>query len=161
MPPTASWIVRLPEAIEQLEVMERRTVTRSDLQELFGVSKRTAVNLMHRFGAAPLGNALVLDRELLVKQLRRLQRGQAFDYETRRQAHVLETLRRARIHRVRIPVSPETYGVQMTGLPAGVVVGPGRIEVTFETAREGVQRLFELAQALTNDFDTFEELVKS
>jgi hypothetical protein len=38
-------------------------------------------------------------------------------------------------------------------------VEPGRIEVQFRGARDAVARLFALAQALTNDYDRFEDLV--
>ena len=48
---------------------------------------------------------------------------------------------------------------RLSGLPAGVSVEPGRIEVRFSGAQEAVARLFALAQALTNDYDRFETLV--
>jgi hypothetical protein len=49
--------------------------------------------------------------------------------------------------------------VDLAGLPAGVTIAPGRIEVHFAGARQAVARLFALAQALTNDYDRFEDLV--
>ena len=48
----------------------------------------------------------------------------------------------------------------MSGLPAGVSVEPGRIEVRFNGAKDAVGRLFALAQALTNDYERFEALVE-
>ena len=49
---------------------------------------------------------------------------------------------------------------RLAGLPAGVSVEPGRIEVRFSGAKDAVGRLFALAQALTNDYERFEELVE-
>ena len=49
--------------------------------------------------------------------------------------------------------------MKLAGLPEDVTVERGRIEVRFTGAREAVGRLFALAQALTNDYDRFEDLV--
>ena len=53
----------------------------------------------------------------------------------------------------------EALEARLSGLPAGVSVEPGRIEVRFSGAQEAVARLFALAQALTTDYDRFETLV--
>ena len=45
------------------------------------------------------------------------------------------------------------------GLPEGVTVEAGRIEVRFAGAKEAVVKLFALAQALTGDYERFEDLV--
>ncbi len=47
----------------------------------------------------------------------------------------------------------------MKGLPDGVTVEPGRIEVRFDDPRAAVASLYALAQALVSDYDTFEALV--
>ena len=54
----------------------------------------------------------------------------------------------------------EALEARLAGLPAGVSVEPGRIEVRFSSAQDAVGRLFALAQALTNDYERFEELVE-
>ena len=56
-----------------------------------------------------------------------------------------------------VPV--EALEARLSGLPAGVSVEPGRIEVRFNGAKEAVGQLFALAQALTNDYERFETLV--
>jgi hypothetical protein len=58
-----------------------------------------------------------------------------------------------------VPVAADVLNVKLAGLPAGVTVELGRIEVQFTGAREAVARLFALAQALTNDYERFETLV--
>ena len=49
---------------------------------------------------------------------------------------------------------------RLSGLPDGVSVEPGRIEVRFSSAKDAVGRLFALAQALTHDYERFEALVE-
>ena len=53
----------------------------------------------------------------------------------------------------------EALEARLSGLPAGVSVEPGRIEVRFRGAKDAVGRLFALAQALTNDYEQLEALV--
>ena len=45
-------------------------------------------------------------------------------------------------------------------MPEGVSVSRDRIEVRFSGAQDAVGRLFALAQALTHDYERFEELVE-
>ena len=54
---------------------------------------------------------------------------------------------------------PFSVSTQLSGLPAGLLVEPGRIEVRFAEAKEALTRLYALAQALVNDFEDFEALV--
>ena len=56
-----------------------------------------------------------------------------------------------------VPV--EALEARLSGLPEGVSVEPGRIEVRFSGAKDAVGRLFALAQALVNDYERFEALV--
>jgi hypothetical protein len=58
-----------------------------------------------------------------------------------------------------VPVAASVLSVKLVGLPEGVSVERGRIEVTFQGARDVVERLFALAQALTNDYERFETIV--
>ena len=58
-----------------------------------------------------------------------------------------------------MPVPAEALEVRLSGLPAGLLVEPGRIEVRFAEAKEALTRLYALAQALGNDFEDFEALV--
>ena len=43
MPRSPAWLTSLPDAIEQLKTLQRDTITRRDIEELLGVSKRRAV----------------------------------------------------------------------------------------------------------------------
>ena len=51
MPAKPRWLLAIPDAIRQLEQLDRDLLTRRDLERLFGVSKVRAVALMTAFGA--------------------------------------------------------------------------------------------------------------
>ena len=159
MPAQPRWLLAIPDAIAQLEALDRDLLTRRDLEQLFGVSKARAATLMQAFGAEWTGHVRTLARAHLLRQLRARRKGAAFTAEVARRDHLVATLRRARITGIRIPVPSAVLGVRLAGLPAGVTVEPGRIEVQFRGAREAVARLFALAQALTNDYEQFETIV--
>jgi hypothetical protein len=159
MPSRPVWTLRLPDAIRQLEGLPLEHLTRHDLEKLFGVSKRQAVNLLHRLGAEPLGNALILNRVELLKRLRALAKTRAVKTDLERRDRAVTLIRRARLSTVRVAVNPETLNAGLSGLPEGVLVEPRRIEVRYQSAQEAVARLFSLAKALVNDFESFERLV--
>ncbi len=73
---------------------------------------------------------------------------------------MVTAIRKARLTGIRVAVPVEALEAWLSGLPAGVSVEPGRIEVHFNGAKDAVGRLFALAQALTNDYEQFEALVE-
>ena len=56
----------IPDAISQLEQLERTLLTRRDIEHLFGVSKVRAAALMKTFGAEMTGNQRTLPRTKLL-----------------------------------------------------------------------------------------------
>ena len=159
MPAKPRWLLALPDAIRQLEQLDRALLTRRDLERLFGVSKVRAVALMTAFGADRTGHLLTLPRAKLLRQLRRHRTRAAFRGEATRRARVVTAIRQARLTGIRVAVPIEALEARLSGRPEGVSVEPGRIEVRFAGAKEAVVKLFALAQALTNDYEQFEALV--
>lgn len=159
MPAPPRWLLAVPDAVRQLERLDRDLVTRRDLERLFGVSRARAAQLMRTFGAELAGSSRVLRRADLLRQLRKLRRRAAYRREAERRTRVVGELRRARLIGIRVAVPVEAVEARLTGLPEGVRVREDRIEVRFGSAREAVARLFALAQALTNDYERFEALV--
>ena len=160
MPATPRWLLAIPDAIRQLDALDRDLLTRRDLEQLFGVSRARAATLMQTFGAALTGHQRTLPRTQLLRQLRQHRAGAAFRGEATRRARLLTELRTARLTGIRVAVPSEALEARLSGLPAGVSVEPGRIEVRFRGAQDAVGWLFALAQALTHDYDRFEELVE-
>ena len=159
MPAPPRWLLAVPDAIRQLEALDRDLLTRRDLERLFGVSRARAAQLMRTFGAELTGYALVLRRTDLLRQLRKYRKRSAFRGEEQRRARVVAELRTARLTGIRVAVPVESLEARLGELPEGVTVEAGRIEVRFAGAKEAVVRLYALAQALTNDYERFETLV--
>ena len=159
MPASPRWLLALPDAIQQLEQLDRPLLTRHDLEALFGVSRARAATLMRTFGAELTGSIRTLPRTALLRQLRRLQQTATFRDEAARRDRVVTALRQARRTGIRVPVPRDAFHGRLASLPAGVSVSRDRIEVRFTNAQDAVARLFALAQALTNDYDRFETLI--
>ena len=159
MPAKPRWLLAIPDAIRQLEALDREWLTRGDVEQLFGVSRARAATLMQTFGAELTGNQRTLPRTQLLRQLRKHRARAAFRGEAERRERLLTELRTARLTGIRVAVPVEALDARLSGLPAGVSVEPGRIGVRFRGAQDAVGRLFALAQALTNDYEQFEALV--
>ena len=159
VPATPRWLLALPDAIRQLDALDRDLLIRRDLERLFGVSKVRAVALMTAFGAGRTGHLLTLPRAAFLRQLRRHRTRAAVRGEATRRDRVVTAIRQARLTGIRVAVPSEALEARLAGLPAGVSVEPGRIEVRFRGAQDAVGRLFALAQALTHDYEQFEALV--
>ena len=67
MPARPRWLLAIPDAIRQLEALDRELLTRRDIERLFGVSKVRAAQLMATFGAGRTGHILTLPRAELGK----------------------------------------------------------------------------------------------
>jgi hypothetical protein len=148
------------EATAVLDKLDRDAITRRDVEQLFGVSRPLASQLMHRFGATRVGSQLVLERADLIRTLKALRRGSQAQAAVARRTAVVTHLRQARLDAVRIPVTREVLQTHVAGLPAGVALGPGRIEVRFTSVPEALQKLFTLAQAITNDYERFVAIIR-
>ena len=159
MPPKPRWLLAIPNAISQLEKLDRALLTRRDIERLFGVSKARAATLMQTFGAELVGNQRTLPRTKLLRQLRKHRARSAFRGEVERRDRLVAELRKARVTGIRVTLPVETLDAKLASLPEGVSVSRDRIEVRFGGAKEAVERLYALAYALVNDYERFEGLV--
>ena len=161
MPAPPRWLLAVPDAIRQLETLDRDLLTRRDVERLLGVSRARAAQLMRTFGAELVGASRVLRRTALLRQLRTYRQRAAFRGEEERRTRLVAEFRQARLTGIRVAVPSEACEARLSGLPEGVSVEPGRIEVRFSGAQDAVGRLFALAQALTHDYEQFEALVEA
>ena len=160
MPARPRWLLALPDAIAQLDALDRPLLIRRDLEALFGVSRARAATLMRAFGAEWTGSIRTLPRPALLRQLRRLQQTAPVRDEAARTDRVWTALRQARRIGIRVPVPADALQGRLARLPLGVSVGRDRIEMRFTSAQDAVAKLFALAQALTHDYDRFETLIE-
>ena len=159
MPAKPRWLLAIPDAISQLEKLDRTLLTRRDIERLFGVSTARAATLMQTFGAEMTGYQRTLPRTKLLRQLRKHRARAAFRGEEERRERLLTGLRKARLTGIRVTLPAETLDAKLASLPEGVSVSRDRIEVRFNGAKEAVERLYALAHALVNDYERFEQLV--
>ena len=142
MPAKPRWLLSIPDAISQLENLDRTLLTRRDIERLFGVSKARAATLMQTFGAEMTGNQRTLPRTKLLQQLKKHRGRAAFRGEEERRARLVTELRKARITGIRVPLPAETLNSKLASLPEGVTVERDRIEVRFSGAKNATERLY-------------------
>jgi hypothetical protein len=159
MPARASWLLQIPEIVAQLEVFDIPVVDRAMVEHLFGLRRRRAIELMHRFGGYQAGRTSLIDRRLLIGHLQRLAEGEAFQVESQRRERLDDTLNQFRrsqaATRVKIPVTADVMNRKVAGLSPAVELQPGHLHIVFSGAEDLLSKLYELSQAAANDFDRF------
>jgi hypothetical protein len=163
MPAKPEWLLRLPEIRVELEHLDVPVVDRSGIERIFGLRRRRAIELMHEFGGYQAGRTFLLDRARLLEALQSLESGEDYTAEKRRRERLGDVVEASREHlistRVRIPVRAAAARASLDRLAPGVLLMPGMLSIEFRHPIELLEKLYELAQAISHDFDKFEELV--
>ena len=81
VPAKPRWLLAIPDAISQLENLDRQLLTRRDIERLFGVGKVRAAALMKTFGAELVGKQRTLPWTKLLQQLKKHRGRAAFRVE--------------------------------------------------------------------------------
>ena len=164
MPAQPQWLLRLPEIIAELEQLPLPVVDRAIFEKVFRVGRRRAIQLMHHFDGHQVGRTFIIDRTLLVDRLRTRRSAASFDYERLRRLRIVEELERLRKlvpgRGVRIPVQPEVRDHRLADLPVGIHLKPGELKLEFVGTEDLLRLLFELSQAILNDYRRFEEIIQ-
>lgn len=155
------WLQRLPAAIDTLQDVTTPVISRAMLQQILRVHRRTAIRLMEKFGGYECGGTFLVDRAKLVDALRAIEASGEYQFEASRRERLgakLEAMRReAKARSVQIPVTPDVWSREVRDLPPTVTLSRGRLEITCSSAEDLLTQMMELAQAVANDFDAFEE----
>ena len=159
MPAKSRWLLAIPRIIDQLELMTVPVVDRATCEVLFQVRRRQAINLIAWFGGYTSGNSLLIDRQLLINSLRKMDADPDVRMERCRKQRLIgeldKTNRFRAAARIRIPVTADVHGLTLPKLPDTVQLSPGRLSIQFEGVEQLLTRLYELSQAAANDFDGF------
>jgi hypothetical protein len=165
MPAKPAWLLKIPEIVAMLESFDVPVVDRAVIERLFGLRRRRAIELLHRFGGFESGRTFLVDRHVLIDRLRSLSAGEEFEMESRRKERLdgaIDQLRRYNAAaRVVIPVPPDVSSRKLKDLSAGVALEPGNLHVAFSGAEELLGKLYELAQVASNDFERFRTAAES
>jgi hypothetical protein len=122
---------------------------RRDIEALFGLKKRQAVNLMHRIGAIRVSRELAVDKRDLIVWLEQMAEDPSVAIEQRRHERVIDRIvelkaeTAARAIKIVLP-DPKPSAE----LPDGVALQPGLLTISFGNEQELLERLFLLARVL-------------
>jgi hypothetical protein len=166
MPAQPSWFPRLSEILAELRSLEQIPyLDRQAFERLFHVRDRRARVLMSRFGGLQIGNAWVIDRQELIRALETIQRGEDFQWEQWRRRRIAafyqEAEREHPARQVQIPVKRESLDHTLTSLPSGVELDANELRIRFSSFEEFLTKLFEVGQAVQNDFENFNRFFES
>ncbi len=159
MPSQPTWFHRLNSILEQLRGMTISHLDRQAVEKLFLVRERRARQLMAGLPGLQVGNAFAVERVALVKRMEDTGAGDRYQWERNRRTRVVEELDRSRrqltARCVVISATPDMREREVSGLGEGIELAPGELRVRFEGAADLAAKLFELSQAMANDWETF------
>jgi hypothetical protein len=164
MPDKPTWCGHLEEAIAELRALPYPWVDRLTLERILRVRRRRAQQILQPCVKQQVGATGVADREELIAHLRELANGQFVYYERRRRerlAKTIQDLNQAWKSQPKTLVEAPTAIVnqELSDLPPGVTLAPGKLIVEFSTAAEALEKLLAIAMAAGNDLDGYERLV--
>jgi hypothetical protein len=159
MPAKSRWLLVIPRIVEQLEAMTVPVIDRATCERLFQVRRRQAINLLDGFGGYRSGNAILIDRQLLIRSLHKIEAEPDVITERHRKQRLTEELDKTNRFRsaahIRIPVAADVHSLTLPKLPDAVQLSPGRLNIQFDGVEQLLTRLYELSQVAANDFDKF------
>jgi hypothetical protein len=164
MPDKPVWCGHLDEVVAELRALPYPWVDRATLEQLLGVRRRRAQQILQPCVRQQVGTNGVADREEVIAHLKRLASGESVYYERRRRqkfARSLSALQKAWVEQPKILVEApvDIVNQELADLPPGVTLQPGEIRVQFSTAVEALEKLLALAMAAGNDLDGFERRI--
>lgn len=161
MPAQPAWFHKLDSIKDQLRGMAVSHLDRQAVQKLIGVRERRARQLMAGLEGIQVGNAFAVSRLALLARLEETGAGDRFQWEVNRRARVVEDLDRTRrqlaARRVVIPAAPDVREREVSGLGPSIDLSRGELRVRFDGAEDLAAKLFELSQAMVNDWEGFAE----
>src|SRR5882724_5591445 len=129
MPRQPEWYQQFPTALAMIRTFPAPVVDRAGLETLLHVSRRAAIRLMHRFGGYQAGRTFLIAREDLLRQLEAIQKGDPYQWESRRRERLDHALQK----KIVIQVTSGVEGRKLLNLPPGVELERRRLEIRFES----------------------------
>ena len=161
MPAKPRWWRHIAEIRRMLEDARLPVIDRASVERLFGLERRQAIELMHRFGGYQAGRTFLIGREQLIEELDAISATGEYQVEAARRERLVASVDAARRTRqteaVRIPVAREVFDCRINCLGPGVQLRAGQLTIEFAGPEDLLRKLFGLAQAVANDYTAFEE----
>jgi hypothetical protein len=157
VPPTPAWMARLPQIRAQLEELDSPALDRAMIEELFGLSRRSAIRLMGSLGKPEPGKAMLIKHHRLLAMLddllatRPVQGEIVRKRELRAKLAALEREAQPRTTPI-TPPSPDPTQVW----PQGVTLdAPGALTIRFRSPVELLGVVLALAEDAAGNYESF------
>ncbi|WP_263385894.1 hypothetical protein [Granulicella arctica] len=152
MPRPVSWLPRLHEITRTVSNSSRSHYDRRDLEKLFELQSRAAQKMLEMLPTLQIGNAHLVDREVLLRFLERVREAEDVPaLYAELLAEKVQISRRKPRSLVRTDIPP----VSLDALPSSIVLSRGRMEVNFTTVTELAEAMFALARILESEGEEF------
>jgi len=139
----------------QTDYLDRQAV-----EQIFGVRERRARQLMAGLPCLQVGNAVAVSRGALIERMETTSASGRFQWEIGRRARVVDSLLMLRKHAaargVHVPAPANARDRLFGTLSAEITLRPGDLHIRFASAEDLAAKLFELSQAMANDWYAIE-----
>ena len=152
-PPT--WLPRLHQLRQAVANSVRSHYDRKDLERLFLLSPRGAGKLLELLPTVPVGTAHLVDREVLLEFLERVQ--EADDVHALFDQLRLEKGASSQ-RKIRSLVRRDLDPISLSSLPDSIQLSRGRLEVSFCSVEQLAEAMLTLARILEHEGNVFAEL---
>lgn len=163
MPALPQWIDRLPQILTELQALESAHLDRRTVEKLFDVKESRARQLMAGLPGFHVGTAATVERIALIRRIEEIAAGDQVQHEAARRRRLAEDLERTRkvlaARAVELDVAPGVGYTVVETLGPGIDVRSGELRIAFTSPVELASKLFELSQAMANDWDAFAKKV--
>lgn len=163
MPAQPAWFHQLDSILSELRALPTGFLDRQAVERIFHVRERRARQLMAGLPCLQIGNAVVVGRSALIERLEMTKVSDRFLWEIRRRARVAASLEALRnnlaARQVQVP-APAGARDRLSGtLCPEIELRPGELRIRFAGAKDLAAKLFELSQAMANDWPTMERIL--
>jgi hypothetical protein len=159
MPAQPTWFHRLEKILAELRGLGTDYLDRQTVERIFGVRERRARQLITGLPCIQVGNAVAVSRSALIERLETTKVGDRFQWEIVRRTRVAVSLEKLRnnfaARQVQVPVPADARDRLFDDLSPEIEFRPGELRIRFAGAKDLAAKLFELSQAMANDWSSF------
>jgi hypothetical protein len=156
LPAQPAWLLQLPAIRAAISALDLPVLDRAALEEVFGVRRRRAIELLHRFGGYQAGKTFLIERTSLLRQLEALEAGGDFRHEQSRRRRFVEDLEcaKAALRAKAVPIAAPRAAPELPG----VHLRPGELRIEFRGTEDLLRQLLELAMTIQSDYGRFQAI---
>jgi len=164
MPKLPGWYPSVTAILQQLrDPGAPPFLDRPAIESLFSVRRRQAIRVLAAASGYQVGKTFVVDRQALIGFLEGIEHSGAAPQARARKLRIATALNQVASHvaaqRVAVSTPADILRRQPANLPSAIeLVGPGRLQISYDGAEDLLAKLVELAAAAANDFPAFRRL---